>query len=115
MTLEKYRKFAHESAQWLADRQNLDGSIDPAEDGLIDVFYKIPTALALNGFTEKAERLLEFVLKRNMTLDGDFPEPRGFGWYSTVHYPYQNGYLIMAAQRLGRFDISYPAAKFLIT
>ena len=49
MTLEKYRKFAYESAQWLADRQNLDGSIDPAEDGLIDVFYKIPTALALNG------------------------------------------------------------------
>ncbi|MGV7222927.1 MAG: hypothetical protein ACQ9MH_15535 [Nitrospinales bacterium] len=115
MTLEKYRKFAYESAQWLANRQNLDGSIDPAEDGLIDVFYKIPTALALNGFTDKAERLLEFVLNRNMTLDGDFPEPRGFGWYSTVHYPYQNGYLIMAAQRLGRFDISYPAAKFLIT
>jgi hypothetical protein len=115
MALEKYRKAAHESAQWLADRQNADGSIDPAEGGLIDVFYKIPMALLLEGFAEKAERLLEFVRGKNMTPDGDFPEPRGHAWFRAGHYPYPNGYLIMAAQRLGRFDISYPAARFLIT
>jgi len=115
MTLENYRKVANESAKWLADRQNPDGSIDPAENGLIDVFYKVVTALTLNGFPEKAERLLEFIKTRNMAPDGDFPEPRGNAWYSTVLYPYQNGYIIMAAQRLGRFDISYPAARFLIT
>jgi hypothetical protein len=103
------RTAAHLSAALLADgsfREHMD----------LASYYKAASIFLASGRTHLAHRLLDFVVSRFMLESGDFHTP-GVGKTSDAllaGYPgYPNGWIAMAAQRLGRFDISYRAWRHL--
>jgi hypothetical protein len=103
------RAAAHLSTALLAD-----GSLREHTD--LASYYKAASALHASGRAHLAHRLLDFVASRFLHDSGDFQTP-GVGKTGDAllaGYPaYLNGWIAMAAQRLGRFDISQRAWRYL--
>lgn len=65
---------------------------------------------------DDATGLLEFIRGRFMRPDHDFATStrhKSDNAAFTEYWAYPNGWLAMAAQRMGRFDIAYPAFEYL--
>ena len=105
---------ARRATAWLVTQQAPDGGWRPLSDPTIDPFYKVGTAFSLMGEAAAAERMFDYVKEHLLQPDGDFT-PRGHPWHSEVHYQYANGWLVLSAQKQGRYDISVPAQRFLLT
>ncbi|KAK7112592.1 uncharacterized protein [Littorina saxatilis] len=83
--------------------------------------YKLPMMLILTGRGRLAHKVLNDIKERFMQPDGDFlsyPDKTGDDRKSknqelVQYWPYMNAWVAMAAHRLCRFDISYPAWEFL--
>jgi hypothetical protein len=113
--MTRYELAADQAVGWLAGQLRDDGSYGPHADDLV-CYYKSPYLFQLAGRTRDANRLLSFIQRRFMRTDHDFATSEGhksdnaaFGEY----WVYPNGWLVMAAQRMGRFDIAYPAFEYL--
>ena len=112
--VERYWAGALRGAQWLLDQQNSDGSFSPIEEG-VDAYYKIPYALAVTGYPRQAHQLIDWAVKVALTSEGDL---RGKAvkaqspWHSEC-YTYSNSWMVIGAQRLGRFDYARPAMAFI--
>lgn len=104
---------AKRAMAWLLEQQGPDGGWKLLSDPPVDAFYKVGTAFTLLGEPAAAERMLDYVKRHLLQPDGDFL-PRGHHWHSEVHYQYANGWLVISAQRQGRYDISVPALQFLL-
>jgi len=107
-------KSAKLGVKWLLNKQNPDGSWKPLDNAPVDAYYKAAWAFNLMGEAAAAERVLDYVKQHLLQSNGDFL-PRGDPWYINIHYQYSNGWIINGAQRQGRYDISMPAVKFLLT
>jgi hypothetical protein len=105
---------ANRSRDWLLSMQNPDGSWKPLKTQPVDAFYKVGAMFNLMGETLAAERVFDYVKAHLLQPDGDFG-PRENPWHVHVHYQYANGWLVLGAQRQGRFDIAAPALRFLLT
>jgi hypothetical protein len=105
---------ARRSAAWLLAQQKADGGWKSLENPPVDAFYKAGAAFNLMGEPAAAERALDYVKKHFLQPNGDFL-PRGNPWHLDVHYQYANGWLILGAQKQGRYDISVPGMRFLLT
>ena len=110
-----YLQAAHRAIRWILQRQKSDGSLFDVEDG-IGGYYKVPYALALAGHGLHAMRLLRWVERHHFTQAGDFRAPQRKAT-STFHdeWPiYGNAWLIQGAHLVGRFDLSFRGAEFLL-
>jgi hypothetical protein len=111
----RYWESALAGARWLLAQQKADGSFSSIEEG-VDAYYKIPYALSVTGHPRQAHQLLDWTLREGaLTPDGDL---RGKTvkaqdrWHSQC-YSYSNSWMVIGAQRLGRFDYARPAMAFI--
>jgi hypothetical protein len=92
-----------------------DGSYGPEADDLA-CYYKSPYLFQLSGYSREASRLLNFIQDRFMREDHDFStsaDHKSANPAFNEYWAYPNGWIAMAAQRMGRFDIAYPAFSYL--
>lgn len=111
----RYEQAADRAVEWLATQLRDDGSYGPDVDDLA-CYYKSPYLFQLSGRAREAARLLSFIRGRFMRPDHDFTTSAGHKSDNaafTEYWAYPNGWLAMAAQRMGRFDIAYPAFEYL--
>ncbi|KAL8610291.1 hypothetical protein ACOMHN_062023 [Nucella lapillus] len=89
--------------------------------GELAAIYKLPYLLVITGHGRLANTVLDDIKARFMQKDGDFvsfPDREGNSRKSDskeqrMFWPYMNAWVAMAAHKLGRFDVSYPAWGFL--
>jgi len=105
---------ARRGAAWLLAQQRPNGGWKPLENPPVDAFYKGSVAFALLGEIAAAERTLDYIKRHLLQPDGDFL-PRSNPWFLDVHYQYANGWIILGAQKIGRYDITMPAIRFLLS
>jgi len=87
---------------------------DDCED--LACYYKLPYLMQLAGRPVQAHRLLDGIRDRFLRSNGDFLNSDMAKTMDPVLalYPgYMNGWIAMAAQKLGRFDLSFPAWTYL--
>jgi hypothetical protein len=111
----RYEQAADRAVGWLAARLRDDGSYGSEADDLA-CYYKSPYLFQLSGRAREAARLLTFIRGRFMRPDHDFATSAGHKSHNaafTEYWAYPNGWLAIAAQRMGRFDIAYPAFEYL--
>lgn len=80
----------------------------------IDAYYKAGWAFNVTGRTVQAERALTYTKQNLLQPDGDF-QPRVNPWFLNIHYEYANAWVVIGAQKQGRYEISMPALKFLLS
>jgi prenyltransferase/squalene oxidase-like repeat protein len=105
---------ARRGVEWLLGQQGPDGSWKALDRAPIDAYYKAAWAFNITGQSTAAERVLNYVKQNLLQSDGDLL-PRNDTWYINVHYQYSNAWVVTGAQKQGRYDISMPALKFLLT
>ncbi len=113
--MTRYEPAADRAVEWLAAQLHDDGSYGSHADDLA-CYYKSPYLFQLAGRTRDAARLLGFIRGRFMRADHDFAtsaDRKSDNAAFDEYWVYPNGWLAMAAQRMGRFDIAYPAFEYL--
>jgi len=111
----KYRKAALKCVDWLASQLD-EGGAYPVDD--VAVYYKSTALFHLAGRNDLDAKLLDLVKARFLQPDGDFltaPGVKSADGVLSMYYPYINGWIAMASQRFGRFDIARPARDYLAT
>lgn len=100
---------------WLGNQLNERGSYG---DSIVDLacYYKSPCLYHAFGQEDQANLILDHIKGTLMRADGDFMTGAdlksgnaAFGEY----WAYTNGWIALAAKRLGRLDISEPAYEYL--
>ncbi|MCP2258546.1 hypothetical protein LX15_002244 [Streptoalloteichus tenebrarius] len=110
-----YERAARRAVAWLADRLEPDGSFRSADDDL-GCYYKAPYLFSLAGHPAEANRLLTRIQSRFGQHDHDFltgEDAKSANPALEEFWAYPNGWITMAAQRMGRFDVAHPAFRFL--
>ena len=114
----KYRRFtdaAERALSWIIAHQKEDGSFCSPDDG-IRGYYKVPYALAISRRQRQGLRLADWIAKNHFTSEGNFgpaagkaDAPDSGGWPT-----YFSAWLVQGLHRLGRWDLSFPGAAFLL-
>ncbi|XP_071092153.1 uncharacterized protein [Haliotis cracherodii] len=125
--MAKYQKYidaSRKGIKFMAENLDENGQFT-GEDVRYDIdsMYKLPNQLLLDGRPREANRLLNNLKKNFLQQNGDFlsfPEKTGWerktsDWHVTYNWPYVNAWICMAAQKAGRFDISFPSFNYLKT
>lgn len=116
--IDKYRKASDKALAWLLPRLREDGSFGP-EAVEMTCYHKAVYLFGLAGEISAANRMLTHIKRRYMQSDFDFklsPQKKADKVnYNELTWGYTNGWFALAAHRLGRFDISYPAYQYLKT
>lgn len=98
--------------EYLQAQQRADGAIGTPETDGLGPYYKTLWAFVSAGAHEAGNRLASWVAASLLTPEGDLAGPcRG-----PVHdnnYPYPASWLSVGAHKLGRYDVSVPALRFL--
>ena len=113
-SVAQFQASANRGIAWMLAQQRADGSFCAREDG-VGGYYKVPYALALAGQLRPAQRLLNWVAEHHFTAAGDFRAPERKA-REPIHdsWPvYANAWLILGAQRLGRWDLARRGMAFL--
>ena len=113
----RYEEAAAAGVEWLAAQLNDDGSYGQGVNDLA-CYYKSPYLFHLSGRAREASRLLTFIDLRFGREDHDFAtsaDQKSDNAAFNEYWAYPNGWIAMAAQRMGRFDIAYPAFKYLLS
>jgi len=113
MDVEAYRSCTRRVADWLASQVTANGTIGDELD--LIAYYHAPNLLAVTGHSTEAQRIAGFLSKDALAPDGDFRYQGAKGTIikPSMQWNYINGWLIWGLSRLGRFDVSEPAARFL--
>ncbi|MGA7980008.1 MAG: hypothetical protein WCA32_07240 [Chromatiaceae bacterium] len=96
---------------WLTSKIGTDGSLGP-ENQDVACYYKLPYLMQLAGRVVEAHRLLDFVSDHFLRPNGDFTTTEQLKTVDPVLslYPgYINGWFGIAAHKVGRFEIGFPA------
>ncbi|GGM63095.1 hypothetical protein GCM10012275_37180 [Longimycelium tulufanense] len=110
-----YETAARRAVDWLLGELEPDGSCRSADDDLA-CYYKSPALLAVAGQPVAANRVLTWVQRRFGRHDHDYTttdQIKSANPDFDEFWSYPNGWLAMAAQRMGRFDIARPAFRYL--
>jgi len=108
-TTTTWRAAALRAVDWLAARVGPDGNLGGDCTDLA-CFYKLPYLMQLAGRPAEAQRLLDRVRVRFLGPAGDLRTSDAIKTADPVLslYPgYIDGWIAIAAHRLGRFDLSY--------
>jgi hypothetical protein len=104
--LEAFRAAGLRAAEFQLRRQQPDGSF--IWEGFVkDAYHKQAYSWAVAGHLAAAHRLLTWVKRNTQLPDGQL---RGYG--GDV---YKQAWFFQGAHRLGRFDLSYPTMRFLLS
>ena len=86
----------------------------------ICVYYKLVTLMLVSGRNLEANRILDHIQKSFLQPNGDLRskadggrENKSVSGALCEYCAYSNGWIAMAAQRTGRFDISYPTWAYM--
>lgn len=111
--VDAYRSATRRVADWLVSQITAKGSIGDELD--LIAYYHAPNLLASTGHSTEAQRLARFLAEEALAPDGDFRYQGAKGKIikPSMQWNYINGWLIWGLGRLGRFDVSEPAARFL--
>lgn len=113
--VRRYWESSLRGAEWLLAQQSDDGSFSSAEEG-VDAYYKIPYALAVTGHPCQAGRLIDWATREALTPEGDLRGRKVKSqnpWHSQC-YTYSNSWMVIGAQRLGRFDYARKGIAFIL-
>jgi len=112
--VERYTRARDLGADFLGSRQRPDGMVGDVTTAGLGGFYKAAWALAAAGRTDAAARLAGWIRRHGITPEGDFACEFSRGPLEQV-YPYPNAWLAAGLHRLGAYDLSRPAMRFLAT
>ncbi|XP_046360466.2 uncharacterized protein LOC124138006 isoform X2 [Haliotis rufescens] len=124
MDTQKYRDASLKAVNCLISQMDENALYQQEElKGEFSALYKLPTQLLLWGKQEIANKIFDHVKKNVLQPNGDFYSyPKKKGWERkccnpllAYNWPYINGWIAVAAQRGGRFDISVPAFNYIRT
>ena len=92
-----------------------DGSfLVPMED--LACYYKAPYLLYISGNTLEANQVLNYIQRAFGRENGDFttsPDLKSENGNFIEYWAYMNGWVTLTAQKMGRFDVAYPAYDYL--
>lgn len=112
--ITQLRRARDAGAAYLLSQQRPDGALgDPERDGL-GPYYKTIWAFAATGEPDAGNRLATWVRDNVQTPEGDFAGPLRGGMHDR-NYPYPAAWMLAGAQKLGRFDLTIPCMRFLLT
>ena len=113
--LEKYQKSSNRALVWLIQKMQEDGSYGPEICDLA-CYYKSPYLFYISGRIEEARLILGGIKTQFFQQDGDFKTSSNLKSENgalTEYWSYTNGWIAIAAQKMGHFDVAYPAYRYL--
>ena len=116
-TLRTYQQSSERAVEWLAAQLNNDGSFQVSRHDLA-CYYKAPYLFFISGNIEEANRVLSYIHKTFGRENGDFAtsiDRKSENVAFVEYWAYMNGWIALTAQKMGRFDIAYPAYDYLQT
>ena len=116
-TLKIYRQSSDRAVEWLAAQINNDGSFQVPDNDLA-CYYKVPYLFAISGKMEEANRILSYIHKTFGRENGDFTtskDRKSVNEAFVEYWAYMNGWIALTGQKMGRFDVAYPAYDYLQT
>lgn len=112
----RYRHAALKCLDWLAGQMTETGA--HATEADLGAYYKSAWLFHLAGRNDLAYRRLRHIKSTFLQPNGDFltsPGQKTQNGVLVLYYPYINGWIAMASQKLGRFDVARPAYDFVRT
>ena len=100
---------------WLAGQLEADGSYGSVVDDLV-AYYKSPYLYASGGRGDLGYRVLDHIRRSYLRDDGNLKTTREVKTADPVlaqYEPYMNAWVVMGAQKLGRFDVAQPTWDFV--
>ena len=117
MVSNKYLEASEKTAQFFEQNISSEGELTaPGAQSDLCFYYKLPTLLLVSGRYRLANKVLDFIKANFMQENGDFrtsTEVKTENGALCEYYAYSNAWVVMAAQRLGRFDIVTPGYAYL--
>ena len=113
--VKKCKSSADAAVHWLLRRLQDDGSYGPGINDLA-CFYKSPYLFYISGEIGAARRTLRYIERSFMQKNGDFKTSEAIKSANGAfveYWAYTNGWIALAAQKMGCFDIAYPAYRYL--
>lgn len=108
--MSKFRESRDKGSKYLLSQVKPDGFVGDPSEGVAG-YYKPLWALQSCGETKAANRLCDWVRKDGITPEGDFgPRP---DFFKGPAHLYPNAWTVIAAQRLGQFDIAQRGMDFI--
>lgn len=114
MKLSSVWESAVAASNWLLERQAAEGGWTILDKQEVDAHYKTAWSFFNMGHPDAAMRNLNLIQENMLQEDGDFA-PRLDPLHKEVHRMYANAYIIIGAMAAGRYEIAYPAGRFLLT
>jgi hypothetical protein len=115
LAVDSVREAANRTVGWLTTQIGSDGSLGIENQDLAG-YYKLPYLMQLAGRIAEAHQLLDFISGRFLRRDGDFTTSEERKTADPVLSPYPgyiNSWIAIAAHKVGRFEISFPAWAYL--
>jgi len=111
--LDAYRACTRQVTDWFVATLERDGTIRDELD--LIAYYHAPNLLAVTDHAVEAQRMANWLHRNALASDGDFryQGKKGAIIQPSMQWNYINGWLTWGLGRLGRFDVSEPAARFL--
>lgn len=111
--LVAYRECTRRVTEWFVSTLEPDGTIRDELD--LIAYYHAPNLLAVTDRAVEAQRMARWLAANALADDGDFRyrDKKGEIIQPSMQWNYINGWLVWGLARLGRFDVSEPAAQFL--
>ena len=111
---ERLRTARDAGATYLRSQQRADGAVGDPERAGLGPYYKTIWAFAAAGDQEAGNRLASWVASNVQQRNGDFAGPMR-GTFQDNNWAYPNAWMTIGAHLLGRYDISAPGMRFLLT
>ncbi len=113
--LEKCQNSSDRALVWLTKQIQGDGSYGSEICDLAS-YYKSPYLFFISGKIELANLILSTIKTNFLQADGDFKtssELKSENDAFVEYWAYTNAWIAIAAQKMGRFDVAYPAYQYL--
>ena len=103
------------AVKWLDSKLTDDGYYGLGINDLA-CYYKSPYLLYISGKIEHANRIINYIQTRFLRKNGDFTTQENLKSENSAfveYWTYMNAWIAIAAQKMGRFDVAYPAYHYL--
>src|SRR5262245_31377815 len=105
---------SQKTLRWAKSQISAQGKLTQYPDDL-NCYYKLPYLLTVNGEQSLAHHVLNYMKAIFFQIDENvsFENKKTVNPLIAKFWGYVLGWVACAAQKLGRFDISYPAFEYL--
>ena len=110
-----YQQSANAALHWLLRQLHEDGSYGRDIDDLAS-YYKSPYLFCISGEIVASRRSLAYIRQAFMQENGDFmtsPDRKSDNGAFVEYWAYTNCWITLAAQKMGCFEVAYPAYRYL--